>query len=59
MNLDEDHLDIREGVRRICADFPGSYWRELDEREGYPSEFVKAMTQAGFLSALIPEIFIA
>ena len=57
MNLDEDHLDIREGVRRICADFPGSYWRELDEREGYPSEFVKAMTQAGFLSALIPEIY--
>jgi acyl-CoA dehydrogenase len=57
MNLDEDHLDIREGVRRICADFPGSYWRELDEREGYPSEFVKAMTQAGFLSALIPEVY--
>ncbi len=57
MNLDEDHLDIREGVRQICADFPGSYWRELDEREGYPSEFVKAMTQAGFLSALIPEIY--
>jgi acyl-CoA dehydrogenase len=57
MNLDQDHLDIREGVRRICADFPGSYWRELDEREGYPSEFVKAMTQAGFLSALIPEVY--
>ena len=57
MNLDEDHLDIREGVRRICADYPGSYWRELDEREGYPSEFVKAMTQAGFLSALIPEVY--
>jgi len=57
MNLHEDHLDIREGVRRICADFPGSYWRELDEREGYPSEFVKAMTQAGFLSALIPEVY--
>ena len=44
-------------MRRICADFPGSYWRELDEREGYPSEFVKAMTQAGFLSALIPEVY--
>jgi len=56
-NLDEDHMDIREGVRRICADFPGSYWRELDEREGYPSEFVKAMTEAGFLSALIPEVY--
>ena len=57
MNLDEDHLDIREGVRRICADYPGSYWRDLDEREAYPSEFVTAMTQAGYLSALIPETY--
>lgn len=57
MNLGDDHADIRESVRRICADFPGSYWRELDEREAYPSEFVKAMTDAGFLSALIPEIY--
>ena len=57
MDLDEDHADIRESVRRICADFPGSYWRDLDEREAYPSEFVKAMTDAGFLSALIPEIY--
>jgi acyl-CoA dehydrogenase len=57
MNLDEDHLDIREGVRRICADYPGSYWRDLDEREAYPSEFVNAMTQAGYLSALIPETY--
>jgi acyl-CoA dehydrogenase len=57
MNLDEDYPDIRESVRRICADFPGAYWRDLDEREAYPSEFVKAMTDAGFLSALIPETF--
>ena len=55
MSLTEDYVDIRESVRRICADFPGSYWRDLDEREAYPSEFVKAMTDAGFLSALIPE----
>ena len=55
MSLDEDYTDIRESVRRICADYPGSYWRDLDEREAYPSEFVKAMTDAGFLSALIPE----
>ena len=55
MALDEDYPEIREGVRRICADFPGAYWRELDEREAYPSEFVQAMTDAGFLSALIPE----
>ena len=55
MDLGEDYPEIRESVRRICADFPGSYWRELDEREGYPTEFVKAMTEAGFLAALIPE----
>ena len=57
MDLGEDYPEIRESVRRICADFPGSYWRELDEREGYPTEFVKAMTEAGFLAALIPEEF--
>ena len=55
MSLNEDYVEIRESVRRICADFPGSYWRDLDEREAYPTEFVTAMTEAGFLSALIPE----
>jgi acyl-CoA dehydrogenase len=55
MDLGEDFPEIRESVRRICADFPGSYWRELDEKEAYPSDFVKAMTEAGFLAALIPE----
>ncbi len=53
--LGEDYPEIRDSVRRICADFPGAYWRELDERRGYPSEFVQALTAAGFLSALIPE----
>jgi len=55
MDLGEDYPEIRESVRRICADFPGSYWRELDEKEAYPSDFVQAMTEAGFLAALIPE----
>jgi acyl-CoA dehydrogenase len=55
MELGEDYPEIRESVRRICADFPGAYWRELDEKEAYPTEFVKAMTEAGFLAALIPE----
>src|SRR5690606_17504954 len=55
MNLGEDYPEIRESVRRICADYPGSYWRTLDEEEAYPSDFVKAMTEAGFLAALIPE----
>jgi alkylation response protein AidB-like acyl-CoA dehydrogenase len=55
MDLGEDYPEIRESVRRICADFPGSYWRELDDREAYPTDFVKAMTEAGYLAALIPE----
>jgi alkylation response protein AidB-like acyl-CoA dehydrogenase len=57
INLDEDHTEIREGVRRICIDFPGGYWQELDQLEHYPTDFVKAMTEAGFLSALIPETY--
>ena len=53
--LGEDFPEIRDSVRRICGDFPGAYWRDLDEREAYPSEFVKALTDAGYLAALIPE----
>jgi acyl-CoA dehydrogenase len=55
MPFGEDYPEIREGVRRICADFPGAYWRRLDEQEAYPSDFVRAMTEAGYLAALIPE----
>jgi acyl-CoA dehydrogenase len=53
--IGEDHADIREAVRRICEKFPGSYWRDLEAREAYPTDFVVALTQAGFLGALIPE----
>jgi len=53
--LGEDFPEIRDGVRRICADYPAAYWRDLDRREAYPSEFVQAMTEAGYLSSLIPE----
>jgi len=42
-------------VQRICADFPGEYWRKLDEQSAYPTEFVQALTRAGYLGALIPE----
>ena len=45
---------IREGIRAICARFPTAYWRELDHRRGYPEEFVRALTEAGWLGALIP-----
>ncbi|MGB3289716.1 MAG: acyl-CoA dehydrogenase family protein [Burkholderiaceae bacterium] len=55
MPLGEDFLEIRESVRKICADFPGAYWRDLEAREAYPKEFVKALTDAGYLAALIPE----
>ncbi len=47
--------DIREAVSKLCAQFEGSYWRELDRERAYPTEFVKALTDAGFLSVLIPE----
>jgi acyl-CoA dehydrogenase len=48
---------IRGAVRALCADFPGPYWRELDERRAYPEDFVRAMTEAGWLGVLIPEEF--
>ena len=51
----EDHGEIREGVRKLCAQFPGEYWRKLDEKREYPTDFVNALTEAGYLSVLIPE----
>ena len=53
--LDDRHADIREGVRALCADFPASYFREIDERRAYPEAFVAALTRAGWLAALIPQ----
>ncbi|WP_159911678.1 acyl-CoA dehydrogenase family protein [Pantoea sp. 18069] len=55
MQLGEDFSDIRDAVRRVCVDFPDEYWLNLDENEAYPTDFIKALTQAGFLAALIPE----
>src|SRR4051812_22905571 len=52
---DGDQAEIRTSVRALCAGFPGEYWRALDRDRGYPSEFVAALTKAGFLAALIPE----
>src|SRR5215813_119611 len=49
------HQEIRAGVRKLCAQFPGEYWRRLDRETAYPSDFVKAVTAAGYMSALIPE----
>jgi acyl-CoA dehydrogenase len=55
-NQQSDELaQVRESVRALCAKFPGEYWRKLDRERAYPGEFVAALTQAGFLAALIPE----
>jgi acyl-CoA dehydrogenase len=51
----DPHAEIREEVRKLCARFPGEYWRELDRERGYPTAFVQALTEAGYLGALIPE----
>ena len=51
----EKYLDIREGVRSLCAQFSDEYFRKIDEQRGYPEEFVKALTEAGWLAALIPQ----
>jgi acyl-CoA dehydrogenase len=50
-----DYQDIREAVRALCAEFPAEYFRKIDEARAYPEEFVTALTQAGWLAALIPE----
>ncbi|MCY4003715.1 MAG: acyl-CoA/acyl-ACP dehydrogenase [Rhodospirillales bacterium] len=47
--------DVRDGVRKLCARFPGPYWRALDRDRTYPEEFVAALTEAGYLACLIPE----
>jgi alkylation response protein AidB-like acyl-CoA dehydrogenase len=54
-NEQDDLAPVRESVRALCAKFPGEYWRELDRERAYPTEFVKALTKAGYLAALIPE----
>ncbi|WP_339854953.1 acyl-CoA dehydrogenase family protein [uncultured Nisaea sp.] len=52
-----DYNDIREAVQALCADFPPEYHRGIDEKRGYPEEFVDALTKAGWMAALIPEEF--
>ncbi|HEY5790242.1 MAG TPA: acyl-CoA dehydrogenase family protein [Gammaproteobacteria bacterium] len=56
MQHDEDpYRDLRDGVRDLCSHFPDSYFREIDHARGYPEAFVDALTEAGWLAALIPE----
>jgi len=55
MKYDQNHPEIREAVAKLCGDYPGEYWRRCDREQAYPAEFVNALTEAGYLSALIPE----
>ena len=54
-SLNNQHQEVRDEVAKLCQKFPGAYWRELDREMKYPKEFVDALTEAGYLSALIPE----
>ncbi|MFO0269672.1 MAG: acyl-CoA dehydrogenase family protein [Gemmatimonadota bacterium] len=52
-----DYTDLRDGVRAVCNQFDSAYWQQVDDVRGYPEAFVQALTEAGWLSALIPEEF--
>src|ERR1700731_1285375 len=54
LNPADTHQDLRSALRELCAQFPGEYFRRVDERRVYPDEFVDALTKAGWLAALIP-----
>ena len=55
MGRPDQYEDLRRGVHDVCADFPDAYWRELDARREYPEAFIEAMTESGYLGALIPK----
>ncbi|MBV1867932.1 MAG: acyl-CoA/acyl-ACP dehydrogenase [Marinosulfonomonas sp.] len=55
MSIGTDFPELRDALRKLCAQFPAQYWRALDKEEGYPDAFVKAMSDGGYLSSLIPE----
>lgn len=54
-NRTDEYQEIREAVRDLCSQFPAEYFRKIDEKRGYPEDFVNALTSAGWLAALIPE----
>ena len=53
--LTDEQQQIRDAVGEVCSDYPGEYWRQLDATRGYPTAFVNALTEGGWLAALIPE----
>ena len=54
---DQENKEIRRAVRDLCGSFPSEYWHKVEHESGYPEEFVKALTDAGWLAALIPETY--
>jgi acyl-CoA dehydrogenase len=56
-NLTPEQQQIREEIKRVCRDFPDSYWREVDSKKEYPEAFVRKLSELGWLAALIPEEF--
>ncbi len=56
-NFTQDQLQIQEEIRKVCHEFPDSYWREVDRKRDYPEAFVRRLTELGWLAALIPEEF--
>ena len=56
-NLTPEQQQIREEIKRVCKDFPDSYWREVDRKKEYPEVFVRKLSELGWLAALIPEEF--
>jgi len=57
VTLGEDWPDLRAAVAKICARYPSTYWRGLEDEEAYPTQFIRELTEAGFLAALIPEAY--
>ena len=57
LNEPDAYQDLRDAVRQLCSQFPDAYFREVDERRGYPEAFVDALMQAGWLGAMIPEAY--
>jgi len=55
ISIGHDYVELRDAIRRICSGYPDEYWRRMDAEQAYPTEFVAALTQSGFLAALIPE----
>ncbi len=56
-NLTQEQTQIQEEIRKVCHEFPDSYWREVDRKSEYPDAFVRKLTELGWLAALIPEEF--